>query len=210
MSILTGGACPYMNNSKIYIRNDTNHSIHFIEYTTINTTNLTGYWYQNHLYSWQNYTNPKDQPIPRDRIICTPIHNQYQWGFSLEIVVLVLIAQIIWFVGMYVMWIDAQCNSELTQTGRSMGMWRAVLDLAEALGLELGNQTCAYGERELKRKIQHLGPIRYHCTEGEDGSAHLGLSSSFDDDEAGTRMGRGKVRLRWGKTYGGRSGEKEN
>lgn len=121
---------------------------------------------------------------------------------------MVLIAQVVWFIGMYAMWIDARCNSELTKRGRSMGMWRAVLDLAEPLGLQLGDKTCAYGNGELGKKIRRLGPVRYYCTEGKDGLAHLGSSSSFEGNGSETSAGTGKVRLGWGRSYGGMVREK--
>jgi len=69
--------------------------------------------------------------------------------------------------------------------GRKFGTWRAVLDLAESLNRDLGPHTCA---------IKEQSSVRYRVDPGNDGVAHIGLSSS--------KIGREHFKLDWDQEYG--------
>ena len=57
------------------------------------------------------------------------------------------------------MWIQVTRNSQLVQRGRKMGMWRAILNLAEPLLLTLGNGM--YNEEELSHSIRYIPNVHY-------------------------------------------------
>jgi hypothetical protein len=50
-------------------------------------------------------------------------------------------------------------KSELCQKGRQLGKYRAVVDLAEAIRYDLGNDICAYSEKELENRNVYIQDI---------------------------------------------------
>jgi hypothetical protein len=78
--------------------------------------------------------------------------------------------------------------------GRKFGTWRAVLDLAESLNRDLGPHTCDYSEEEIEDAIKEQSSVRYRVDPGNDGVAHIGLSSS--------KIGREPFKLDWDQEYG--------
>jgi hypothetical protein len=120
-----------------------------------------------------------------------------QWGFSYEWLFVAAIINSCWLIGLWILWLDCDTNSELCKKGRRLGLWRAVADISEAMREELGPNICAYSESELTEALKNRPPIKYyvkHGTEQEPG--HIGLSSKSS----------GKVRLRWNYEYGSRDG----
>ena len=99
--------------------------------------------------------------IPPELILCQPDGKLYQWGFSFQMLLLVAIAQVLWSLGLYLMWLDARRNSYLTSSGRKLGRWRAVLDLAEPLKESLGNGAVVHGNQQLEELIKRRRPIMY-------------------------------------------------
>jgi len=98
-----------------------------------------------------------------------------------------------WLLGLWVLWVDCDTNSELCKKGRRLGLWRAVADISEAMREELGPNICAYSESELAKALKNRPPIKYyvkHGTSQEPG--HIGLSSKTSE----------RVRLRWNHEYG--------
>ena len=47
-----------------------------------------------------------------------------------------------------------------TRKGRRMGTYRAVADVAEAMQEDLGEQICAYLEKELESAARRSGPLK--------------------------------------------------
>lgn len=59
---------------------------------------------------------------------------------------------------------------------------------------DLGNDICAYSEKELTEKLEKQGGIKYYVKQGEgNGISHIGITSC---------RGRGPVSLRFGEPYG--------
>ena len=54
----------------------------------------------------------------------------YKWGFSFLVLFSFTVMFLVWCIGMYVIWLDAFLYSRFDRVGRSMGLQRAVLDLA--------------------------------------------------------------------------------
>jgi len=110
--------------------------------------------------------------------LCLP-ESYFVWGFSSLLVYIVISTQIVWFFGMYVVWLDANINSALCRTGRKVrGHFRAAADLSEAAREVLGKQICAYTDEELSRELCMQPGIRYYTEDAQDGDvAHIGLSS---------------------------------
>jgi len=65
----------------------------------------------------------------------------------------VCLLQVIWLFGMYGLWVDAGRKSQLHQAGRHLGIYRGILDVAEALNNDLGPNACAYSDTELIKEI---------------------------------------------------------
>lgn len=80
--------------------------------------------------------------------------DRYLYTISLWIWVTLCILQGIWSFGMYGLWVDACRKSRLHQAGRRLGLYRGILDIAEALQNDLGPDTCAYSEAELEKAIK--------------------------------------------------------
>jgi hypothetical protein len=116
-----------------------------------------------------------------------------QWGFSSEWFFVVAVVNSCWLLGLCILWLDCDTNSELCKKGRRLGLWRAIADISEAMREELGPNICAYSEKELAEALKNTPPIKYyvkHGTEQEPG--HIGLSTQSS----------GKVELRWDHEYG--------
>ncbi|KAJ9630871.1 hypothetical protein H2203_001396 [Taxawa tesnikishii (nom. ined.)] len=130
---------------------------------------MTGYIQaQEALWSFQNGTAvPYSTTGPSDRlnnvtrratgeVICTPTFG-YQWGFSSTWILMSMSFFFMWGFGTYCVWLDTQWGSQLVRKGRTMGTWRAIADLAEAMKEELGPHTGAYSESELQNALSKRG-----------------------------------------------------
>jgi hypothetical protein len=107
--------------------------------------------------------------------ICRP-DATYQWGFASGFFLIMISLIPVWFFGTYCLWLDAQHNSELTRKGRTMGVWRAVADIAEAMTLELGPRTSGYSNKELHKVLKNCSPIKYDAQVDENGMSHISLT----------------------------------
>ena len=85
-------------------------------------------------------------------------------------------------------------KSELCRKGRSLGQFRAAVDMVESIHRDLGPEICAYSDQELKEELEKQGGIKYYVHHGEGvAPSHIGITSSMD---------RGPVSLRFGESYG--------
>lgn len=76
--------------------------------------------------------------------------------------------------------------------GRQMGTYRAIADVAEAMREDLGEDCCAYSDKELATALKRKGPIKYYVDPGAKGRAgHVGLSSRVSE----------RAILKWDKEY---------
>lgn len=101
----------------------------------------------------------------------------------------------IFLLGLWILWVDCDLNSELCRKGRRLGLWRAVADISEAMREELGPDICAYDEWELDDALGRKKPIKYYAdTGGSVGPGHIGLSSRKS----------GPLKLEWDHEYGGK------
>ncbi len=128
------------------------------------------------------------------------IANQtYKWGFSYNLIYLATIGNAFWVASMYGIWVHVNRKSELCKKGRRLWSYRAAIDMAEAVGQDLGPNICAYSDKELETALRRRPPIKYavwpptdeNCT--EDRPAHIGLSRA--------KQG-GAVDLRFDQSYG--------
>ncbi|KAL8804656.1 MAG: hypothetical protein Q9182_002465 [Xanthomendoza sp. 2 TL-2023] len=146
------------------------------------------------------YTNLTLQPYElKQNPLC--INKLYfVWGFSSIILYLILYLQLIWTLGIYCIWLDANLTSELVKAGRTIrGPFRAAADLAEALNETLGGEFCAYTDAEIEKELERSGQVlRYNSTlRDDDGMLHVGLTA---------REGA-RVLLSRSKLYGKESGK---
>ena len=126
---------------------------------------------------------------------CSIETNIYHWGFSNGWLVIVLAVNGAWLIGLWIVWVDADHNSEFCRKGRRMGIYRSIVDISEAIREDLRPNLCAYSEKELTAAIKRQPPLKYYVSEKEDDGlkAHIGLSSRKS----------AKVQLEWGKEYTG-------
>lgn len=123
---------------------------------------------------------------------CVAEQNIYQWGFSAEWVLIAGCLNSVWMLGLWILWLDADRKSEFCKMGRRMGVYRAIVDIAEAIREDLGPHLSAYSEEELAAAIRKQGKLKYYVSGPKGGSTrHIGLSSRQS----------GKLRLRWDKKY---------
>lgn len=101
----------------------------------------------------------------------------------------------IWLLGMYVLWVECQFNSEFCKKKRFLGVWRAIADLSEAMREDLGPNVCAYSNKEIGKVLEKRPPIKYYVKDDDDSeTGHIGLSSRPS----------GKVKLKWNRLYAGK------
>lgn len=172
----------------------------------ISNTWYSNITFRNHNYTTTNYsmyiqsdsmdtyrTSPTDfttesvctsngDPLPtsaKDKPQCIP-KPYFVWGFSSLLLYIILPLQIIWTLGMFLVWLHAHMTSELLLAQRTVhGPLRAAADLAEAMKEVLGDEFCNYQDGELQRELKSEGGnLRFYTKDGEEDEAgHIGISS---------------------------------
>ena len=156
-------------------------------------SNSSGFWYNHKV---------KDFFIEQSRhYSCVIDPNIYHWGFSAGWIIAVASVNSAWLIGLWIIWVDADHNSQLCRKGRRMGVYRGMVDISEAIKEDLGTDLCAYSEGELAAAVQRQGPIKYYVSDVEDGQpGHIGLSSRQS----------AKVKLNWEQKYGSQLRERKS
>jgi hypothetical protein len=134
------------------------------------------------LFCYENETLPADF-TSNHQCLTRP---SFVWGFSSLLTYILLCLHLVWTLGMFLLWLDANVYSELCRRGRRMhGSFRNVLDLAEAVREELGDALCAYSDTELARQLEKSRTgLRFYTSCDEDkGVAHIGISSARSDQK---------------------------
>ena len=62
----------------------------------------------------------------------------------------------IWLWGMFTLWYYAQKYNLIREAGRELGVYRNILDIADAVHDRLGSDTSAYSDADLMRRIRHI------------------------------------------------------
>ncbi|KAL8772517.1 MAG: hypothetical protein Q9194_004580 [Teloschistes cf. exilis] len=133
------------------------------------------YWYAAYCYHGQTIDDYQLQETPY--CFAKPY---YVWGFSSIVLYIVLGLQIIWTIGMYCVWLDANIASKLVRSGRTVrGPFRAAADLTEALNETLGHEYCAYTDYEIEKELEKSGKrLRYYGSHrDDDGPLHVGMTT---------------------------------
>ncbi|KIW12230.1 hypothetical protein PV08_09506 [Exophiala spinifera] len=96
---------------------------------------------------------------------CQQLDTSYKWGFSFLVLFIVILTFSVWCLGMYILWLDAWLNSRFDRAGRTMGLHRAVLDLATCINQDIdedGRDTMSNKDLHDKiRKVLKGGQITY-------------------------------------------------
>ena len=127
----------------------------------------------NEIYPW-NYTDSLEN------VLCLQ-GSDYQWGFSSTLIIVFLICNTIWLIGMFITLESVSRQSQFVKKRRQMGKYRAAVDLAEIIKKELGPNLSAFSDSDLETELKTRPPIRYHVLQqsGHLGERHehIGLSS---------------------------------
>ena len=137
------------------------------------TTNFTldGHFYLFHNYDFRTgydmsycYNNKTiTAEFLQNSAECLP-ESYFVWGFSSLLVYIVLCLQMLWTLGMYIVWLDANIYSALCRSGRKIGgHFRAAADLSEAVYEVLRRMTpkvlnCASTECYGAKQASDLSP----------------------------------------------------
>lgn len=147
---------------------------------------------------WEWHVNQEDGPRPLfyaelpENFNCVAEENTYDWGFSGEWVLIVGCVNSFWLFGLWILWLDCHTQSEFCKKGRRMGVYRAIVDVAEVIREDLGPNLAAYSEGELAAALRQQSPIKYHVSGSKSNSTmHIGLTSRKS----------GRTRLKWDQTY---------
>jgi hypothetical protein len=124
----------------------------------------------------------KGEPLPsgwlsQDRLVCVSSPG-YVWGFSSALTAMGLLLELIWAAGCWAVWFDAREHSRLGRRGRgSIGQLRSALELAEAIGRDLGPHAAAYSDGRLRKYLARCPPVGYVVQEkdGTSGYDHVML-----------------------------------
>ena len=139
-----------------------------------------------------NATYPWNYTYSIDNVLCVQGLG-YQWGFSSVLTSIFLGCNTVWVIGMAITW-RSLSRSEFIKKRRTMGKYRATVDLAEAIKEELGSNLCVLSDAALERELKERASIRYHVYEETEGAhPYIGLSSTNPQGQ--------KVRLEYGKLY---------
>jgi hypothetical protein len=148
------------------------------------------------LYCYRNESLPEDFYLSAECLS----KSYFVWGFSSLLLYILLSLQLVWTLGMFLVWLDANIYSELCRKGRKMrGSFRNALDLAEAVREVLGDELCAYSDKGIVRQLgkSRIG-LRFYATtsDTDTGLSHIGLSSRRGETD------RQRLRLRDDMLYG--------
>ncbi len=96
---------------------------------------------------------------------CQQADTSYKWGFSFLVLFSFIVMFLVWCAGMYALWLDAFLHSRFDRVGRSMGLQRAILDLAYCMHKdvdETGRDMLSNGELQSRiRRDLKGGRITY-------------------------------------------------
>ena len=182
------------------ISHRSNISVSNFTYTCTNSSILCSTKVQNYtvsyLHSVNNETYDWSYSAFLENVLCTQGFG-YQWGFSSSLVLIFLICNSIWLVGMYITWETLERQSQFKKKRRSLGRYRAAVDLGDMIKEELGSDISALSNSALEAEFKNRLPIRYHVSNrisatGEE-HAHIGLSCEDHQGE--------KFKLEWEKIY---------
>ena len=127
-----------------------------------------------------------------DNYSCTVQNGVYMWGFSRSWVLITVCVTCAWLLGMWIFWVDADHNSQMSRKRRRLGTYRAILDVGDVLRGELGDELGAYSEKELRRAVDKVGRVKYRVSNvEEEGLPRVRLSTGPSQ----------KVKLNWGTFY---------
>jgi len=118
--------------------------------------------------------------------------DKYSYTIAPWIWVIVCHLQFIWSLGMYGLWVDASRKSQLFQAGRRLGLYRGILDLSEAIRDELGPDTCAYSDAELKKAIIERSSARrlVYRQIHQQQTNHIAITASKSDERTTFNLNR--------------------
>jgi hypothetical protein len=126
------------------------------------TLNITpfydGHSWNKELGSWTftladgslNYTLSKEYLM--DNGSCNPDNA----GFSALLLFFAILFTVIWAIGMWAIWLDADFHSKIDCHGGEMGTYRAALDIAKALNeqIHLGDDAGRLSETSIRQKLK--------------------------------------------------------
>ncbi|KAF2114958.1 stress responsive A/B barrel domain-containing protein [Lophiotrema nucula] len=112
-------------------------------YSSINLNYTDGYCGNGKGYTYHDL-------VDHSRCLPDTADPSYQWGFSTMLSGVFLIAQFVWVMSMYIVWQDAQFNSELVKSGYGMTMLRAAFALSTAARWKTGMSNGELVRRDTK------------------------------------------------------------
>ncbi|KAL8996721.1 MAG: hypothetical protein Q9169_003836 [Polycauliona sp. 2 TL-2023] len=147
--------------------------------------------YQSYSYEQPFYYDDENRNTTRDgeaqNYTSSAERSRRSRGFSSIVLYITLSLQLVWTLGMYCLWLDANLASKLVKAGRTIrGPFRAATDLTEAMKETLGDEYCAYGDKEIEKELTKTGNgLRYYCTQSgnDDQLLHVGMTA-----QPGTRI----------------------
>lgn len=120
----------------------------------------------------------------------------YVWGFSSIMMLVGIILEVCWMLGCFGMWLDVHINSTLFRMNRpSSGRVRNILDVAGAIQRDLGEDTGAYKDGELKKALAKCPPVGFEV----DGSGKVDRIAIVS--MPGVRRRRSRVRIESSRLY---------
>ncbi|KAL8870797.1 MAG: hypothetical protein Q9174_003241 [Haloplaca sp. 1 TL-2023] len=105
----------------------------------------------------------------------------FVWGFSSIVLYVILGLQMVWTIGMYCVWLDAHICSEFLRHGRNVrGSFRGAADLVEAMNETLGDEYCAYTDKEIEKHLEASGKkLKYYSSlRDDDELLHVGMTTT--------------------------------
>jgi hypothetical protein len=126
------------------------------------------------LLHYNNFTIDGSSLLSPDTTVCLTPNNadSFQWGFSYSLLTTLLVLQNVWVFGMYILWLDTHDTTALVQRGRTVGLHRAAIDLADAIRDDFGPDLSSYSELQLQEKIRRLPEdtlLEYRLVDGIEG-----------------------------------------
>ena len=128
-----------------------------------------------------------DQVLPydwfdREKSICVS-DPSFVWGFSSLLAMLGFVFQLVWVLGLYIVWLNANLRSAMCKRGRKLdGVYRNATELVGAMTEDLGDKIHSYSNKEFKQALASCRDIGWVSQEGHDNRGlYVALSSKAED-----------------------------
>lgn len=129
---------------------------------------------------------------------CVP-QTSYQWGFSLQLLTLFMIATTAFAVCLYIMWLDTYWHTHPSKGKFTFGTLKAAMEISASIRRDVGDEAEDMTDKELRQRLQELkGGVTLRADERS-----LHKVEQHAEEENGYQRYRHETKQYWKRHPGG-------